>query len=319
MEVCGGSCHDARVGRLIFDEQLGAGDARVIAELHREWAIADGYDQHSIDSQLPTVDDLAAELSAADGLVVARDDARIRSYGHIISWTEADGTRVHLLDTHSAPGSDRAAVDEGLLLQLEDRAKARSSSPAVLGANAEVADLDRTAVLDKLGYTLHFEVVELELRERLKRGPMPPGIAIRAAQPSDVAAIVELTKANWEGRAYFGGLSLDKTEAWLTKIDPELFLLAEADGELVGLAVAHITDRVVEIEDLGVRPTWRRRGLATGLMTELLDRIAARTQHQVRLVTEGHDPSGARTLYESLGFTTAARHGRYRKPLIMNG
>ena len=170
-------------------------------------------------------------------------------------------------------------------------------------------------MLEKLGYKLYFEMVELELDLRHIRSSVPPGVAIRPAQPADAASVAHLTEQNWAGRPYFGGLSVERTVSWLEKSDPELFLVAEAAGQLIGIAVAKISDRVVEINDLDVLPAWRRRGLATGLMTELLDRISTRSSLPVRLLTEAHDPSGARTLYERLGFTTAARHGRYRKPV----
>jgi len=36
----------------------------------------------------------------------------------------------------------------------------------------------------------------------------------------------------------------------------------------------------------------------------------------VRLHTEGHDPAGARSLYERLGFVTVREHHRFRRPLF---
>ena len=308
-------CHHARVATWTFDHRLRPGDPQLIAELHRHWVAVAGYDVHSIDSPLPTADQVVEGLAAADAVVVARQGELIRGYGRLLSWAETDGTRVHLLDTHSAPGHSRAAIEEALFINLEEEVGQDDAHPMVLGANAELDDLDRTAVLEKLGYELYFEMVELELGVRHNRGPVPPGVVIRPAQPADAASVAHLIEEVWAGRPYFGGLTVERTALWLEKTDPELFLLAEAARQLIGLAAAKINERVVEIDDLGVLPTWRRHGLATGLMTELLDRIGNRTALPVRLLTEAHDPSGARALYERLGFTTAARHGRYRKPL----
>ncbi|HEY9291223.1 MAG TPA: GNAT family N-acetyltransferase [Microlunatus sp.] len=70
-----------------------------------------------------------------------------------------------------------------------------------------------------------------------------------------------------------------------------------------------------EIDDVQTALQWQRRCVASALLTQALGRIRNRTGLPIRLVTEGHDPAGARSLYESLGFVTVSRHGRYRKPL----
>jgi ribosomal protein S18 acetylase RimI-like enzyme len=71
----------------------------------------------------------------------------------------------------------------------------------------------------------------------------------------------------------------------------------------------------VEIEDVQVDPEFQRRGLATALLARTLAMAAERRAGPVRLHTEGHDPAGARSLYERLGFQVVREHRRYRRPL----
>lgn len=307
---------------VVLDRHFHTGDPQLISALSYEWAAADGYPLHAIESPRRTADQITSALDASDTMIIARRTGdTVCGYGRLLGWTETDGTDVRLLDTYSAPGADRAAIEIQLLTQLEQHARQElHSGSTVLAANAEVDDAVRVGVLERLGYRRQFDVIEMELVPPAASAEIPPGVAIRTADPDDAQSIAGLTAVNWAGRPYFSGLDVDSVRAWLRDSDRDLFLLAETmpddetvDHELIGMAVAVIGGPVVEIDDLGVRPQWRRRGLATGLMGALLARVTARSSLPVRLLTEGADPSGARRLYQRLGFRTAARHGRFRK------
>lgn len=82
---------------------------------------------------------------------------------------------------------------------------------------------------------------------------------------------------------------------------------------MIGLASAVVGGDRAELDDLGVDPAARGRGIGTALVTELLDRLARRRPARVRLHTEGHDPAGALRLYLRLGFTVVGRSHRFRK------
>lgn len=58
--------------------------------------------------------------------------------------------------------------------------------------------------------------------------------------------------------------------------DPELFLVAEADGELVGAVLGGFDGRRGIIYHLAVARSYRHRGVAYGLMAELEDRLRAK-------------------------------------------
>jgi ribosomal-protein-alanine N-acetyltransferase len=93
------------------------------------------------------------------------------------------------------------------------------------------------------------------------------------------------------------------------------FLVAEAQGTVAGYVVAHAAADEGEILNLGVAEAHRRRGVGSALVTAVLALLGA---HGVRVVyLEVRDSNtGARQLYESLGFAEVARRARYyRRPV----
>ncbi len=73
-----------------------------------------------------------------------------------------------------------------------------------------------------------------------------------------------------------------------------------ADGELVGLARAISDDATIcYVQDILVRPSFRR----TGAGTALLAAVQARYRHVRQLVLITDDEAGQRAFYESVGLT----------------
>jgi ribosomal-protein-alanine N-acetyltransferase len=93
------------------------------------------------------------------------------------------------------------------------------------------------------------------------------------------------------------------------------FLVAEAQGSVAGYVVAHAAADEGEILNLGVAAAHRRRGVGGALVRAVLTLLGA---NGVRIVfLEVRDSNtGARQLYESLGFSEVARRARYyRRPV----
>jgi mycothiol synthase len=150
---------------------------------------------------------------------------------------------------------------------------------------------------------------------KLESRPLAPHLVLRTVTADDAAAIAALTERVWANRPFFSASSFEEIRQDLARADPELYLLAEHESHLIGLASAEIAVGCAEIDDVQVDPTWQRHGVATALVSELVTRLTHRTNRPIRLHTEGHDPAGARSLYERLGFTVVTTHHRYRKQL----
>jgi phosphinothricin acetyltransferase len=160
-------------------------------------------------------------------------------------------------------------------------------------------------------------------------------VVVRPATPADVPAVTGIYAHH-----VVSGVATFDTEPpgedhWTGRLEDAAqtgwpFLVAEADGEVVGFAYADTWRRARPayrhtVEDtLYLRPGWTRRGIGRALLTELLDRAAANGAREVlAVIADGGDPSSAE-LHRALGFTEAGRlrgvgfkHGRWLDTVLV--
>ncbi|MFC4786958.1 ribosomal protein S18-alanine N-acetyltransferase [Nocardioides sp. MAHUQ-72] len=127
------------------------------------------------------------------------------------------------------------------------------------------------------------------------------------AGPADVPAIARLEQDNLGADAWSEGLVAEGVGGRLPTVR---YLVAEADGAVVGHAVASVVADVSELQRIAVAATHRRSGLATGLLREVV--ALARDGGADRLLLEvREDNDGAIAFYAARGFTEIARRRRY--------
>jgi len=101
-------------------------------------------------------------------------------------------------------------------------------------------------------------------------------VFIRTYQsPHDYPAV----RALWEGMEKGIGLGRSDAPGEIAKKaahDPELLLVAEAGGEIVGTVIGGYDGRRGLIYHLAVAPAFRKQGLATELMNEIEGRLRSR-------------------------------------------
>jgi ribosomal protein S18 acetylase RimI-like enzyme len=181
------------------------------------------------------------------------------------------------------------------------------------GTHASTVQDDRAALLERGGYRHVFSLVEMEHDgSPVRPRPLPDGVTGRAAVVADARPLHALTARVWAGRQFFELPTEEQLRDWLRRSELALFKVATVGDRLVGFVAVR---RGPEIEDVQVDPGFQRRGLASALITQTLAGLAEREAGPVRLHTEGHDPAGARSLYERLGFQAVREYRRYRKPL----
>ena len=135
----------------------------------------------------------------------------------------------------------------------------------------------------------------------------PEGLGVRSFRPEDAPAVHALLEHAYQG----GGGSVDPFETWLpamtsdAEFDPELWFLAEAEGDL--LAGAALCWTSAFLKDLVVHESWRGRGLGTALVHHVLSEFRRRGAPAVDLKVQSDNPSGAHRLYEQLGFVIVER------------
>ena len=100
--------------------------------------------------------------------------------------------------------------------------------------------------------------------------------------------------------------------------DPALWQVAWEGEEVAGQVLCKIERGRGEVYEVSVRPQWRRRGLARGLLAFGLRALQERGVSTVRLHTVSEFPTQAKNLYGSVGFHVRKAFPRYRKPKNAN-
>jgi uncharacterized protein len=126
-----------------------------------------------------------------------------------------------------------------------------------------------------------------------------PGSALREVIPSDYDVLVQLWRVC--------GIQLPNVNQRLEferklERDPELFLVAEDRGEVVGSIMGSYDGRRGWIGRLCVHPDRRRAGLGTRLVREVESRLAAKGCPKVNLLVESANLDAV-PFYQRLGYT----------------
>ncbi len=108
---------------------------------------------------------------------------------------------------------------------------------------------------------------------------------------------------DWRGHMVYDGF------------DPDLWLLAEHEGALVGASLCRLRGEVGEVDQLGVLRAWRGRGLGRALLLHSFAVLAARGATGVGLGVDSTSPTGADRLYTAASMAVTTRHGRFEREL----
>ena len=140
---------------------------------------------------------------------------------------------------------------------------------------------------------------------------------LRPASAADLPFLTEmlLEACNWDGTPWYDEAKVRADDhAWRYLADwprpADLGVVAEIDGTRAGATwvrlltgerpgYGYIADDVPELT-LGVSPSFRRRGVARALLTELITQSRVASFARLSLSVDPGNP--ARKLYESLGF-----------------
>lgn len=130
---------------------------------------------------------------------------------------------------------------------------------------------------------------------------------IRDAATADVEAVVGLEREALGADAWSAGLL---EEGVTGRVPTVQYLVAEADGQVVGYAAASLVAEVAELQRVAVAVSHRRRGIAAALLAEMLAR--ARGEGAERMLLEVRETNGAAlACYAAAGFVEIHRRPRY--------
>lgn len=284
-------------------------DAEAVAEL------VTAYDAAHDAPPATSADDLRdewADLDPARDAWLLELDGRLAGYGCVYGTPERLST-----DGYVHPELRGRGVGSRIVELAEARARERG---IVALRNATLhADAAGRALLEGRGYAFQraFLRMAIELDAEPAAPRVPEGLRLEPFELADAravhAAIEESFAEHWG--------SLPETfEAWrarrLEKVDPTLWLVVK-DGDEIAAVSANDWKRFGSgwIGALGVRPAWRRRGLAEALLLASFREFHRRGETRIALAVDSENPTGAVALYERAGMRAIWRADVYEKRL----
>ncbi len=123
---------------------------------------------------------------------------------------------------------------------------------------------------------------------------------IRGFQPEDTSALVDILKANQQ----FGHPEIDGPDAMLRvhQCQAAEFLVAEHDGQIVGMIRGTFDGSRAVIYLASVHPSYQRQGIGRALVKELAQRFADRGAASIAVIVPGD--AG---FWKKLGFRQTTR------------
>ena len=182
-------------------------------------------------------------------------------------------------------------------------------------------DAERNALMAARGWVpaRRFWRMRRELDATTPEPVWPEGVTVREYErPRDDRAVHALITTSFRE---IGGQHERTFDEWCgfmldtERFDASLYLVAEADGEVVG---ANLTQPMGEdygfVRQLAVAPSQRGRGLALALLHESFRRLVDRGFPAAVLGVDAANPTGALRLYEKAGMRVVEEFTRWDRP-----
>ena len=236
-----------------------------------------------------------------------------RLVGYLDFFTEDDGHFV----------ADVRTLEREAAGALIGSAEARAGRGRILGAVHGDDELMRAAYEDG-GYELirHSFQMRIELDGEVPEPKWPADLVVRNFEPGDEERVHATQQDAFADHWDFHPQTFEQWRAFTIDrhdFDPSLWWLVEDGDELAAVALnwwhASGDPEFGWVQILGVRPPWRRRGLATALLQQTFLTFRERGATRVGLGVDAENTTGAVGLYERAGMRPIRRNDIYEKRL----
>jgi mycothiol synthase len=191
-------------------------------------------------------------------------------------------------------------------------------------------DRARRAALERAGFSAVRVAnhMRIDLSSAYPAPRWPSGVSVRTVDvEQDIRDIVSLYVEAWRDHWGFIEKPFDQEVAdWREGIerdgerfDPTLWFLAVEGPEIVGISLctSHIAGDATRgyVQGLGVRPAWRKRGIALALLHHSFAEFQRRGYAAVELDMDSENLTGALRVYERAGMRATRQSVFYDKEL----
>lgn len=281
-----------------------------------------------------TVDRFRYDLYAEDRPMQSRIEVATEPDGAVIGFyhlyadarPQAEGRplRANLDSLHVLPRARGTGVGAALVAAAAETARAWGARS--LGIAVPERDRGSAAFLSKQGFSPSRTFYLMRMTDLSERpAALAPGLAVRTFRPGlDEAAFLEAFNACFADHWDFSPLSLEDVVAWNQRegFDPAgCFLVFDGPTVVAFTTVTYDPDRAIgtgeavgRIFEMGVRPAYRRRGLAVALLNEAVAYARARRFSALDLVTDAENAAGV-ALYAKMGFSEKRATIAWEMPL----
>lgn len=253
--------------------------------------------------------------------------------GHIEVWTNRNPLVHPELWGRLDPDYEDLGIGTWMLRWAEQRAlQALPSVPAGLRFAPHVGNYRQAEKAKKLFEDLGYQHIRsmyhmvIEMDGPVPEPELPEGITLRTYNPgTDAEALYRAEQDAF--RDHFGfveepfeeGLQRQKRRLEHEGFDPTLYFLAMDGDEIAGINLCrphsfYDPDRGW-VRSLGVRRSWRKRGLGLALLRHSFNEFYRRGKRKVGLGVDAQNLTGALRLYENAGMHVDQAYDHYEKEL----
>ncbi len=174
--------------------------------------------------------------------------------------------------------------------------------------------------LEEAGYSLarSFSIMEIILDRPFPNPQWAEGIVVRPFIPEqDEHAVYTVDEEIATDERDHRPMTFEEWKSWYyldqEQFDPTLWFLAAAGNELVGVALNRFARDKGEILHLGVRRSWRHKGLGMALLLHTFATLMQRNVSTISLSVDTQSLTGANRLYERAGMSVTDQYHTYEK------
>jgi mycothiol synthase len=257
-----------------------------------------------------------------DAWMVTNQDGEVIGYGDLFhrGYVRFDGT------VYVHAGHRNRGIGTSLIRLIEERAReqlphAPAGVPVVLNHGFVTTDEPMRERLAREGYSpsRYFWRMLIEMEGAPPAPSWPAGIVVKPFVPEqDDHATFEAME---EAFADHWGHVDTTLEEWSQRhmsradYDPSLWFLAMDGNEIAAAAICYDEGDSGWVQAIGVRPAWRRRGLALAMLYHIFAGFQRRGKTRVALAVDAENPTGATRLYEKVGMRVTRQYVVYHKEL----